>query len=257
MSKLKTVSVVTPVFNSETYVRDAIESVLRQVGVEVEHIIMDGASTDGTMSIVREYEDAISQVVSEPDTGMYNALNKGFARATGQILCYLNGDDSYNPETLSTVVACFADKSIDMCFGDCTYIDSAGNNLYEYQSVDWPYRRICQLGRIPFAQPAAFWSRRLFDRVGGFDETYRYVADTKFFFECLRHTHGRRQYIPKSLAKFRIHPEGFTVRVAQEMRREHSRALRELGIRPGPARLIAESRWKWKNRNAILTRLIR
>jgi glycosyltransferase involved in cell wall biosynthesis len=256
-TKPKLISVVTPVFNGEKFVRDAIESVLKQEGACVEYIVVDGSSIDRTMNIVQEYKDCISLIVSEPDSGMYNAINKGFARASGEILCCLNSDDTYPQGTLKKVVSCFAEGEIDLCFGDCIYVDSENRELFRYKSMDLPYACISRLGRIPFAQPAAFWTRALFDRVGGFDESYRYVADTKFFFECLRHTEARRRHVADYLARFRVHSGGFSTKAATEMENEHRRALDELHIRPGPARLVVEAMLKWKNRKNILRRLVR
>jgi glycosyltransferase involved in cell wall biosynthesis len=260
MSKRSTqpvVSVVTPVFNGERYVRRTIESVLAQDGVAIEYVVVDGASTDRTMEIVRAYAERISLILSEPDRGMYNAINKGFARTSGSILCYLNSDDTYLPGTLASVARCFAEQAIELCFGDCIHIDSNDREIFRSHGVDLPYRWITRLGRIPFAQQTAFWTRALFDKIGGFDESYRYVADTKFLFECLRHVEARKAHLPDYLACFRLHADALSTRVAAEMQGEHHRVLRELGIRPGFARLLAEAAVKWRNRKNIAQRLLR
>jgi glycosyltransferase involved in cell wall biosynthesis len=255
--KQPVVTVVTPVFNGEKYIRATIESVLAQQEATVEYILVDGASTDRTMQIVQEYAGQIRLVVSEPDRGMYNAINKGFARASGDIFCYLNSDDTYLPGTLKKVVDCFASEAVDLCFGDCIYVDSDDRELFRYTGVDLPYSWIARLGRMPFAQPTAFWTRALFEKVGGFDESYRYVADAKFFFECLRDAETRRRHIADNLATFRLHADGFTSRAAAEMDVEHHRVLKELGIRLGISRFASEAVLKWKNRKNIITKLVR
>jgi glycosyltransferase involved in cell wall biosynthesis len=251
------VSVVTPVLNGQKYIRGTIESVLTQDGADIEYIVVDGGSTDRTLAIVREYEDQIALVLSEPDSGMYNAINKGFARASGDIFCYLNSDDIYPPGTIRKVVNCFAEGEIDLCFGDCIYVDSDDREQYRYEGVDLPYGWIARLGRIPFAQPTAFWTRSVFNNVGGFDESYRYVADTKFLLECLGRAGTRRRHIADYLARFRLHADGFTSKAAAEMKEEHRRVLKELGIRPGMSRLVVETVVKWKNLKNIVTKLVR
>jgi glycosyltransferase len=251
------VTVVTPVFNGEKYIRRTIESVLAQGYRDVEYIVIDGASTDRTMQIVSDYRSEICSIVSEPDHGMYHAINKGFARATGDIFCYLNGDDTYLPGTIQRVVRCFTERAIDLCFGNCIYVDSEDRELFRYHGVDLSYRGVMRLGRIPFAQQTAFWTKALFHRVGGFDESYRYVADTKFFFECLRHTQTRKQHIPDYLATFRLHDGGFSTKAAAEMTDEHRRVLSELAIRPGIARLAYEAFVKWKNLRNLVAKLLR
>jgi glycosyltransferase involved in cell wall biosynthesis len=252
-----TVTVVTPVFNGEKYIRKTIESVLAQDYASIEYLVVDGASTDRTMQIVSEYEGKISTIISEPDRGMYHAINKGFARATGDILCYLNGDDTYLPGTIEKVVRCFAERAIDLCFGDCIYVGAEDQELFRYEGVELSYHGVARLGRIPFAQQTAFWTKALFHRVGGFDESYRYVADTKFFFECLRHVQTRRLHIPDYLATFRLHDEGFSRKAAAEMRDEHRRALRELAIRPGLSRFAYEALVKWRNRKNLAMKVLR
>jgi len=251
------VTVVTPVFNGEKYIRGTIESVLAQREATIEYIIVDGASTDRTMQIVQEYADKICVIVSEPDDGMYNAINKGFARASGDIFCYLNSDDRYLPGTIKKVADCFASEAIDLCFGNCIYVDRDDHELFRYESMDLPYSWITRLGRIPFAQPTAFWTRTLFEKVGGFDESYRYVADTKFLFECLRHAQTRKRHIADYLATFRLHADGFSTKAAAEMNDEHRRVLKGLGIRLGMSRYLFEAVLKSKNRKTILAKLMR
>jgi glycosyltransferase involved in cell wall biosynthesis len=251
------VSVVTPVYNGEKYIRRTIESVLAQERAAIEYIVVDGASTDGTMKIVQEYSDRITTIVSEPDSGMYNAINKGFALASGTIFSYLNSDDTYLPGTIAKVVRCFADQALDLCFGNCIYVDATDRELFRYDGIDLPFNWIARLGRIPFAQQTAFWSKTLFDKVGGFDENYRYVADTKFLFQCLRLAQNNKIHVHEYLASFRQHVDAFSTRSAAEMAREHHRVLGELGMRPGLSRWVVEALVKWKNRKNIVNRLAR
>jgi len=111
------ISIITVCFNSEATIRDTIESVLTQDYADLEYIIIDGASTDGTLEIIDEYRDRIATVVSEPDTGIYDAMNKGIAKATGDVVGILNSDDFYvDTSVVATVVAGFEQKKVDSVF---------------------------------------------------------------------------------------------------------------------------------------------
>lgn len=250
------ISIVTPVYNGERYLRRTIESVLQQNHPDVEYIVVDGASRDGTMAIVDEYRDRFAAVVSEPDTGMYNAINKGLALSTGEVQAYLNSDDVLVPDALRKVDEAFRDPGIDLCFANCIYIDPEDRELFRYDGVDLSFTNIRRLGRIPFAQQTAFWRRGLLQQVGGFDESYKYVADTRFLLECLRRTDGRKRHIDHYLAKMRLHDDAFSTKAARAMEEEHHRALQESGIRCGLGKWPLEAFVKWKNRANLLRKLL-
>lgn len=246
------ISIVTPVFNGEKYIRRTIDSIVRQTHPDIEYIVVDGASTDNTMDIVREYGSQISKIISEPDSGMYDAINKGFSLASGKILAYLNSDDTYPPNALATVAHYFSINPGDICFGNCIFIDKEDREIFRYRAVDLTYANVCRLGRIPFAQPAAFWTRDLYDIVGGFDNTYKYVADTKFFLGCLKISNSGPKHIDDYLANFRLHDDAFSAVATQEMVNEHHRALNDFAIKVGVSRYALEAYVKWRN----LTNLI-
>jgi asparagine synthase (glutamine-hydrolysing) len=251
-----TVTVVTPVLNGEKYIRETIESVLTQRGPAIEYIIVDGGSTDRTMEIVSEYRSGIAAVFSARDSGMYSAINKGFRHSSGEILSYLNSDDRYLPGTIEKIASVFSEGTVDLCFGNCVYVDKEGRELFRYLGVDLSFEAIKRLGRIPFAQQTTFWTRQLYDRVGGFDESYRYSADAKFLFECLRHTQARRRYIDGYLASFRLHSEALSSKATAAMNEEHKCLLRELDIKPGLSHLFMEAAIKWRNRRNLGARLL-
>lgn len=250
------VSVITPVYNGERFIRRTIESVLGQNYKNVEYIVVDGASTDGTREILREYENKISRIISEPDTGMYDAINKGMKAAKGDILCYLNADDLFFPDTIELVRQRFEKYAIDLCFGNCLYIDENERELFRYDGVPLSYARAARLGRIPFAQQTAFWTKQLFHDIGGFDSSYKYVADTKFLMQCLRITEGRRAHVDQCLSMFRLHDNGFSSKVKDQMTQEHHLIMADLGIHPDPKGGLTNLWVKWKNRKNFLRRWI-
>lgn len=251
-----TVSVITPVYNGERFIRRTIESVLGQTYKNVEYIVVDGASTDGTRAILQEYEHKISRIISEPDTGMYDAINKGMKAATGDILCYLNADDMFFPDTIELIKGCFEGNSIDLCFGNCLYVDENERELFRYDGVPLSFAKAARLGRIPFAQQTAFWTSQLFRDIGGFDSSYKYVADTKFLMQCLRATEGRRLHLRQYLSMFRLHNDGFSSKVKDQMTREHHLIMADLGISPDPMGGLTNLWVKWKNRNNFLRRWV-
>ena len=250
------VSVITPVFNGEKYLRRTVESVLSQGYPKIEYIVVDGASSDATLSILDGYRDEIDLIVSESDTGMYDAINKGMRLSSGQILCYLNADDYFFPDTVKRVVARFQEAKVDFVFGNCIYVDKNEHELYRYSGVNLPYSLIRHLGRIPFAQQTAFWTRKLYMEVGGFDQRYKYVADTKFLYECLRLVDTNKSHINEFLSMFRQHDEAFSQKVCQQMAIEHNLVLSDLGLNVGFSRYLVEAIVKVKNYRNFLRRLI-
>ncbi len=117
------ISIITVCLNSADTIRDARESVGRQTYQEVEHVVVDGVSTDGTQDIVRGFRPKVARLISEPDRGLYDAMNKGIASATGDIIGYLNSDDVYaDSDVLQKVARVFADGNVDACYGDLVYV---------------------------------------------------------------------------------------------------------------------------------------
>lgn len=118
------ISIITPCYNMEKFIEGTILSVLNQNYPNLEYIIIDGASTDRTLEIIEKYKDRISLIISEPDKGMYDAINKGLSRATGDIMAYINADDQYLPGTLSLVNRLFSKfKNVDWISGVPTFMD--------------------------------------------------------------------------------------------------------------------------------------
>jgi len=203
---LPLVSIITPSLEQASLIEQTILSVQQQTYANIEHIVVDGGSTDGTLDILRRHAGTPGfHWVSEPDSGMYDAINKGIGRARGEIVAYLNSDDLYFPWTIAAVVAAFAaDPAADVVFGDALSVDDRSGRcvvlMHPPFHLDW-VRRVGFL-----AQPAVFWRRRVLDRFGGFDASLRLVADCDFW---MRIGAGARfRLIDEFLAIDRIHQEG-------------------------------------------------
>jgi glycosyltransferase involved in cell wall biosynthesis len=199
--ELPRVSLVTPSFNAAPYLRAAIDSVLGQDYPNIEYLVMDGGSTDGTVELLREYEDRLSWV-SEKDAGQADAIARGFEKTTGSILGWLNADDVLKPGAIRTVVETFlAHPEVALVYGNADFIDAKGRIIGPCTVVE-PHRlnRLLYYGDY-IIQPAAFFSRQAYQSVGGLDKSLHWAMDWDLWirlaqkFELL--------YIGKTMASYR------------------------------------------------------
>lgn len=163
------ISVITPVYNGASMLEETIISILEQTYSNIEYIIVDGSSTDNTLSVINKYEDRIAHVISEPDHGMYDALVKGFSIATGDVICYLNAGDLFYPNTIKTVVEVFNEDSINWLTGYRSVCNE--NNIITRVELPFRYKsRLIQFGsygqRLPYIQQeSTFWRRSLLESI--------------------------------------------------------------------------------------------
>ena len=179
------ISIVTPSFNQAAYLERTIQSVLDQGYPRLEYLVMDGGSSDGSVSIIGRYDSAISYWVSEPDAGQAAAVNQGWARSSGEILGWINSDDFYLPGTLSFVGSYFASHPETlMLYGRCQVVDADGRPL---GVIGDPFdmRRILR-GDDMIPQPSAFVRRAAWEKAGAIDESLRYSMDYDFFIRVAR-----------------------------------------------------------------------
>ena len=172
---------VTPTLNQARFLEPTLRSVRAQTYPAIEHVVVDGGSTDGTLDILRrEGQKGTIRWISEPDTGMYDAVNKGLAMAKGEVLAYVNSDDAYLPWAIDAVMRLFeARPAVDVVFGDGLKVDeeSGVQNLRLFP----PFDRVSLANYESLMQPAVFWRRRVVDRIGPFDSQLRYVADLDYW----------------------------------------------------------------------------
>jgi glycosyltransferase involved in cell wall biosynthesis len=204
-------SVVTPVFNSARYLAATLDSVA-QLTVSHEHIVVDGGSSDGTVELLEARDDPSLVWLSEPDRGQTHAVNKGFERASGELLGWLNGDDEYVPEAVDRAVGrLLSDPELDAVFGAMTITDEEGAVRRQYRPARYSWRRYLYLGDF-VPTPTIIFRRRLLERVGLLDEQYVDAADYDFYLRLFRD--ARVEPLLESLVRFRYHPDSKTARDA-------------------------------------------
>jgi len=203
------ISLVTISFNQAPFLQTAIESVLTQDYPELEYIVVDPGSTDGSRDIIERYRDRISHIIFERDTGPADGLNHGFACATGQIFGYLNSDDALLPGALARVNASFQTFPFaDAIYGHGYVMDWKGKRVGRFRSDRFNLRRAA-FGNSIIMQPAAFWRRDAFVAVGGFNSGNRLSWDGEFWID-LALAGKRFRRVDEYWASFRIHDESIT-----------------------------------------------
>lgn len=238
---LPRITVVTPSFNQAQYLEQTIRSVLDQGYPDLEYIVIDGGSTDGSVDILRRYSDRLAYWVSEKDQGQTHAINKGFARATGDVRAYLNSDDIYLPGSLHFVGKFFDDHpDVDLLNGICQWMDESGRSLYPHQgrignlaeALD-PWR-VWWAGR-QFIQPEVFWRRGVAEKAGPFDERLNLVMDFDYWIRLFA-AGAKVAAVEQSLAGFRVTPNqksSAKARVRDELLAVVGRHLKRFGSRLG------------------------
>jgi GT2 family glycosyltransferase len=212
------VSIVTPSYNQGQFIEETIRSVLLQGYPDLEYIIIDGASTDETVRVIRRYDPWIAYWVSEPDRGQTCAINKGWTRATGDILAYINTDDCYLSGTLTIPAQEFCSKpTLGMVYGTAIIIDEAGKELRTWDAQAFDMKLMLTGGSI-VPQPAAFFSRGAMNNVGYLNEEWEMIMDYEF---CIRiGMQFPAVYVPRALARFRNHSQSKTRLRFESMARE-------------------------------------
>jgi glycosyltransferase involved in cell wall biosynthesis len=223
------ISIVTPTRNQAEFIRDTIHSVMDQDHDDIEHVVVDGASTDGTVDILKEFPHL--RWLSEPDSGQSNAINKGFRLATGEILAWLNSDDYYEKNVLGAVARYFRDHPDCMIlYGDITYVDQEKNFLYALNGPAISYQELIKSPDI-MRQPSFFWRRRVIEEIGFIDERFHLVMDFEFFLRAAKRY--PLHYLPRTISCYRSHPESKTISLLRRQVPEFFHAYRKQGIAIG------------------------
>jgi glycosyltransferase involved in cell wall biosynthesis len=180
------VSIVTPSYNQGQFIEETIRSVLLQGYPDLEYIIIDGGSTDGSVDIIRKYEPWLAYWVSEPDKGQADAINKGWRVATGEIIAYLNSDDIYYPEAIRIAVEFMIQyPEVGMIYGDCNFVDEDGQILLEDRLPEFNVSDFL-LRRFIIRQPAVFLRRKVVESIGMLDPNLNYCMDYELWLRIVK-----------------------------------------------------------------------
>ncbi len=199
------VSIITITYNSEQSIADAINSVVSQTYPNIEYIVVDGNSKDSTVEIIKSYGDKISKFVSEPDKGIYDALNKGIGMATGDIVGFMHSDDLFaNEHIIQNVVDKFKDNDTDSLYGDLQYVYKEDTNkvLRYWKSGDFSLRQL-KLGWMP-PHPTLYIKRWVYEKYGGFNIDMGIAADYDTMLRFLGKYKISTQYLPEVMVKMRV-----------------------------------------------------
>jgi glycosyltransferase involved in cell wall biosynthesis len=214
-------SIVTPSYNQGRYLAATIESVIGQEGdFTIDYVITDGGSKDNSVEIIRDYEQRLAsgtwpvrcrgityRWLSERDGGQSDAIQKGFAMATGDVLAWLNSDDTYAPGALQIAANVLADTNVSVIYGKSHFTDENGTVVGRYRTEPFDSQRLAVFNFI--AQPSVFFRKNAFERVGGIEASLHYVMDFDLWIRMAREL--RFVYVPEFLSTFRLHDESKTV----------------------------------------------
>ena len=199
------VSIITSCYNREATIRGAIESVLGQDYPDIEYIVVDGASKDGSMAIINEYRDRIAKVVSEPDHGMYEAINKGIRMSTGDIIGLVHSDDFlYDKHTVSAIVEEFEKTKADFVYGDGIFVNPEDTNKIVRNWRSGAYHRWkVRCGWLPL-HPTCYIRRDVMMREGLYDESYKIAADSDLLVRYLYKANLKVAYLRRKIVRMRM-----------------------------------------------------
>ena len=229
------ISILTATYNSEKTLRNTMESLLRQGYRNFEYIIIDGGSKDGTVDVIKEYEPKFEgrlKYISEPDNGIYDAMNKGIWMATGDVVGFLNSDDFYTADdALQKIADTFEQNDIDATYGDIHYVnDDDLAKMVRYYSSAVFKRSFMRFGLMP-AHPSFYCKRAIYEKYGAFDTSYRIAADFENLLRLIFIHRIKTHYIPKDFVTMRTggaSTAGFDSR--KKIMREHLRAMKKNGV---------------------------
>ena len=233
---LPLVSVVTPSFNQARYLEQTMRSVLEQDHPRIEYIVVDGASKDSSLELIRAYESRLAYWVSEKDSGQAEAINKGLARATGEIIAWLNSDDYYLPGAVSAAAKAFAlNPDAALVYGDMLAVDENGQttNLMKYGQLSLADLLCFQI----IGQPSVFFRKDALEKAGLLDTTFHFLLDHHLWIRIAQQ--GKILHVPQVWSAARYHAEAKNVAKAAEFGREAFRILEWAKSQPGLAESIS------------------
>lgn len=227
------VSIITVVKDNERFIEDSIKSVLSQSYQSIEYIIIDGSSTDGTVEKIKKYSNKISKFLSEKDSGIYDAMNKGIELSTGDIIGFLNSDDVFaNSEMISAIVQKFKNENIKGCYGDLVYMDKDLKRVIRYWKSG-KYKKDAFRKGWMVPHPTLFLLREVYLEFGKFRTDFRVSADYEFMLRLIEKNGVLLYYIPNVLVKMRIGGKsGLSIKKMLLKAKEDMVAWRINGLKP-------------------------
>lgn len=253
---LPLVSIVTPSFNQAEYLEETIRSVLEQDYPRIEYIVIDGGSTDGSVDVIKKYEDRIAFWVSERDRGQTDAINKGLERAKGEILAWINSDDTYHPKAVGEAVEFLMNHpNVAMVYADCNFIDEQGRVIGKFASRQTDYKKL-RRGYVHIPQQTTFFRAAYWREVAPLDPSFYFAMDYDLWVRIA--ARAPIKYLPgRTWANFRIHASSKTnvndERGWKEMLRVHYRdggSFFSVIVAKYYLRKIIGPLWKWRIRKS-------
>lgn len=209
MNKSPLVSIVTPSYNQADYLEETILSVLNQDYDPIQYIIIDGASSDGSIAIIKRFKGRISHWVSEKDLGQTDAINKGFKLANGEIISWLNSDDTLLPGAISEAVQYLSDNpEVGLVYGGANYIDKNSSVIGKFPAAQTSLQKL-KRGYVHIPQQASFFRKSLWDQVGPLDPSFFFAMDYDLWVRLA--SVSKITYIPRTWANFRLHADAKTI----------------------------------------------
>jgi len=255
-ASLPLVSIITPSFNQARFLEATIQSVLAQDYPHIEYLIVDGGSTDNTVNIIKKYEARLAGWVSEKDSGQTDAINKGFARAKGDILAWINSDDMYEPGAVTAAVKYLNEHpEVGMVYGDCNFINESGHVIGRFNAAQTNYRLLRQ-GYVHIPQQTMFFRAELWRQAGPLDPSFYFAMDYDLWTRIAPRT--EMKYVPQTWANFRLHTSGKTIhaddRCCPEMIRVHYRdggSFFSVIVAKYYIRKFIAPLWNWRRRRML------
>lgn len=249
------IGIAVPTLNAGPTIPWTLLSLRQQVGCEVDVAVVDSGSTDATLPVCAS---AGVHTLFEPPGNLYRAVNAGLRTLQSDWLSYLNADDVAYSDAYATLVAAGERSGADIVYGDCDHIDWHGRFLFSVRAARPRLLRALYLaGIMPFNQPCAVFRRSLFDRLGGFDDQYRQIADLDFFSRAARTGARFEQVRDFSVVAFRLHPGQFSARERPLFQEEHTRLLSSQNSALRWSDRLARWRWRAANAGQYVVRRIR
>lgn len=237
---LPRLSIITPSFNQAQFLEETLRSVLSQEYADLEYIVIDGGSTDGSAEIIQRYAAALAYWVSEPDEGQSDAINKGLQRATGEIVAWINSDDTYLPNALQEQVGYLCKHpGVDVVYGDCVYTEADGRPVQTAYGRPFSLSELLRF-TIPY-QPTLFIRRAAMERAGWLDPQYHYSMDSEYWLR-LYATGARFAYHPRLIATYRLHGASKTVAGIQRMHVDWEKLIEQYAPPSARRALLADAR---------------